>query len=346
MIDLGIIFAIIIFSFIVFFHELGHFSLAKKNGIDVEEFAIGMGPNLFSKEYKGTRYCIKLFPIGGLCMMGEDEEVTESPSNFNNKSVWARISVIAAGPVFNFILAFVFAVILVAMVGYDAPVISSVEEGYPAYEAGIEAGDTIVKMNGKRIHVFREITAYNQFNQGKDTEIVFRRDGEERSVTLTPKMDEELKYYRFGIGGGSYTKANVLNAIEYGIYEVKFWICTTLDSLRMLVTGKIGMDQLSGPVGIVSVVDDTYQQSKSYGVFMVIVQLLNIAVLLSANLGVMNLLPLPALDGGRLAFLAVEAVRRKRIPPEKEGYVHLVGITLLMALMVFVMFNDIKRIFF
>ncbi len=346
MIDLGIIFAIIIFSFIVFFHELGHFSLAKKNGIDVEEFAIGMGPNLFSKEYKGTRYCIKLFPIGGLCMMGEDEEVTESPSNFNNKSVWARISVIAAGPVFNFILAFVFAVILVAMVGYDAPVISSVEEGYPAYEAGIEAGDTIVKMNGKRIHVFREITAYNQFNQGKDTEIVFRRDGEERSVTLTPKMDEELKYYQFGIGGGSYTKANVLNAIEYGIYEVKFWICTTLDSLRMLVTGKIGMDQLSGPVGIVSVVDDTYQQSKSYGVFMVIVQLLNIAVLLSANLGVMNLLPLPALDGGRLVFLAVEAVRRKRIPPEKEGYVHLVGITLLMALMVFVMFNDIKRIFF
>lgn len=346
MIDLGIIFAIIIFSFIVFFHELGHFSLAKKNGIDVEEFAIGMGPNLFSKEYKGTRYCIKLFPIGGLCMMGEDEEVTDSPSNFNNKSVWARISVIAAGPVFNFILAFVFAVILVVMVGYDAPVISSVEEGYPAYEAGIEEGDTIVKMNGKRIHVFREITAYNQFNQGKDTEIVFRRDGEERSVTLTPKMDEELNYYRFGIGGGGYTKANALTALKYGVYEVKFWICTTLDSLKMLVTGKIGMDQLSGPVGIVSVVDDTYQQSKSYGVFMVIVQLLSIAVLLSANLGVMNLLPLPALDGGRLVFLAVEAVRRKRIPPEKEGYVHLVGITLLMALMVFVMFNDIKRIFF
>lgn len=346
MIDLGIIFAIIIFSFIVFFHELGHFSLAKKNGIDVEEFAIGMGPNLFSKEYKGTRYCIKLLPIGGLCMMGEDEEATDSPSNFNNKSVWARISVIAAGPVFNFILAFVFAVILVAMVGYDAPVIDSVEEGYPAYEAGIEAGDTIVEMNGKRIHVFREITAYNQFNQGKDTEIVFLRDGVEKSVTLTPKMDEERNYYRFGIGGGGYTKANVLTALKYGAYELRFWICTTLDSLKMLITGRIGVDQLSGPVGIVSVVDDTYQQSKSYGVFMVIVQLLSIAVLLSANLGVMNLLPLPALDGGRLVFLVVEAIRRKRIPPEKEGYVHLVGITLLMALMVFVMFNDIRRIFF
>ncbi|MCI8321475.1 MAG: RIP metalloprotease RseP [Dorea sp.] len=343
---MGIIFAIIIFSFIVFFHELGHFSLAKKNGIDVEEFAIGMGPNLFSKEYKGTRYCIKLFPVGGLCMMGEDEEATDSPTNFNNKSVWARISVIAAGPVFNFILAFVFAVILVAMVGYDKPVISSVEEGYPAYEAGMEEGDVILKMNGKRIHVFREINAYNQFNQGKETEIVFLHEGEEKSVTLTPKMDKERNYYRFGIGGGGNTKANVLTAVQYGVYEVKFWICTTLDSLRMLVTGKIGVDQLSGPVGIVNVVDDTYQQSKSYGLYMVAVQLLNIAILLSANLGVMNLLPLPALDGGRLVFLAIEAVRRKRIPPEKEGYVHLVGITLLMALMVFVMFNDIKRIFF
>ncbi len=346
MIGLGIILAIIIFSFIVFFHELGHFSLAKKNGIDVEEFAIGMGPNLFSKEYKGTRYCIKLFPIGGLCMMGEDEEATDSPSNFNNKSVWARIAVIAAGPVFNFILAFVFAVILVAMVGYDKPVITSVEEGYPAYEAGIEEGDTIVEMNGKKISIFREITAYNQFHQGVDTEVVYLHDGEERSAVLTPKMDEERNYYRFGIGGGGYTKANVLTALKYGVFEVKFWICTTLDSLKSLVTGKIGVDQLSGPVGIVSVVDDTYQQSKSYGVFMVIVQLLSIAVLLSANLGVMNLLPLPALDGGRLVFLAIEAVRRKRIPPEKEGYVHLVGITLLMALMVFVMFNDIKRIFF
>ena len=346
MIGLGIIFAVLIFSFIVFFHELGHFSLAKKNGIDVEEFAIGMGPNLFSKEYKGTRYCIKLFPVGGLCMMGEDEEATDSLSNFNNKSVWARIAVIAAGPVFNFILAFVFAVILVAMVGYDKPVITSVEEGYPAYEAGIEEGDTIVEMNGKRIHVFRDINAYNQFHQGEETEIVFLHDGEKKSVTLTPKMDEESNYYRFGIGGGSYTKANVFTALKYGVYEVKFWVSTTLDSLRMLITGKIGVDQLSGPVGIVNVVDDTYQQSKSYGIYMVVVQLLNIAILLSANLGVMNLLPLPALDGGRLVFLAVEAVRRKRIPPEKEGYVHLVGITLLMALMVFVMYNDIKRIFF
>ena len=150
---MGIIFAILIFSFIVFFHELGHFTLAKLNGIDVQEFAIGMGPTLFSKEYKGTVYAVHLLPIGGFCAMGEDDEETESPGNFNKKSVWARISVIAAGPIFNFIMAFVLAVILTAMVGYDKPVISSVEEGYSAAEAGIQEGDTIVQMGGKKITV-------------------------------------------------------------------------------------------------------------------------------------------------------------------------------------------------
>lgn len=330
----------------MFFHEFGHFILAKKNGIDVEEFAIGMGPALCSKEYKGTKYAIRLFPIGGYCAMGEDEAATDSPNNFNNKSVWARISVIAAGPIFNFILAFVFAVILTAMVGYDPPVVREVEQGYPAAEAGIQKGDTIVKMGNKKINIYREISIYNQFHQGEDVEITYIHDGKKQTVTLIPKMDEESGYTRIGITGSGNTKANIFTSIQYGVYEVKFWICTTLESLKMLITGQIGADQLSGPVGIVSVVDNTYQQSKSYGLFIVIAQMLNIAILLSANLGVMNLLPLPALDGGRLVFLFVEAIRRKRIPPEKEGYVHLVGIALLMVLMVFVMFNDIRRVFF
>ena len=124
---MGIILAILIFSFIVFFHELGHFLLAKMNGVEVNEFAIGMGPAIYSREYKGTKYAVRIFPIGGFCAMGEDDEVTESPNNFNNKSVWARISVIAAGPIFNFILAFIFSVILTALVGYDKPVVSGVE---------------------------------------------------------------------------------------------------------------------------------------------------------------------------------------------------------------------------
>lgn len=343
---MGIIFAILIFSFIVFFHELGHFSLAKKNGIDVEEFSLGMGPTLLAKDYKGTRYCIKLLPIGGSCMMGEDEEVSDSPTNFNNKSVWQRISVIVAGPIFNFILAFVFAVILTVMVGYDKPIAAGITSGSAAEAAGLKTGDEIVRINKKKINIFREIQYYNQFHQGEKAEVTYLRDGEKRTVSITPKIDAETGLYMFGIERGANGKANIGTALQYGIYEVKFWIATTLESLKMLVTGQISFNNLSGPVGIVDVVDNTYQESKSYGVEVVIAQMMNIAILLSANLGVMNLLPLPALDGGRLIFLGIEAVRKKRVAPEREGYVHFVGIVLLMALMVFVMFNDVRKIFF
>lgn len=342
---MGIILALLLFSFIVFFHELGHFLVAKCNGVDVEEFAIGMGPLLVSKEYKGTQYSWRLLPIGGFCAMGEDEEATDSPNNFNNKSVWARIAVIAAGAIFNFILALLLSIVLVGMTGYDESVISAVDENYPAAEAGMEAGDKIIRMGDKKINLFREVTMYNQYHQGEEVEVTFLHDGEKKTATMKPVMDEELGYYRFGFSGGAYQKANVLTAVQYGVYEVKFWICTTVDSLKMLITGQVGVDQLSGPVGIVDVVGDSYEQTKDYGVKIVFAQLLYWAILLSANLGVMNLLPLPALDGGRLIFLFVEAIRGKRVPPEKEGYVHTIGIILLMVLMVFVMFNDIKRIF-
>lgn len=342
---MGIILALLLFSFIVFFHELGHFLVAKCNGVDVEEFAIGMGPLLVSKEYKGTQYSWRLLPIGGFCAMGEDEEATDSPNNFNNKSVWARIAVIAAGAIFNFILALLLSIVLVGMTGYDESVISAVDENYPAAEAGMEAGDKIIRMGDKKINLFREVTMYNQYHQGEEVEVTFLHDGEKKTATMKPVMDEELGYYRFGFSGGAYQKANVLTAVQYGAYEVKFWICTTVDSLKMLITGQVGVDQLSGPVGIVDVVGDSYEQTKDYGLKIVFAQLLYWAILLSANLGVMNLLPLPALDGGRLMFLFVEAIRGKRVPPEKEGYVHTIGIILLMVLMVFVMFNDIKRIF-
>lgn len=342
---MGIILALLLFSFIVFFHEFGHFLLAKLNKIDVDEFAIGMGPAIFSKEYKGTKYAIRILPIGGYCAMGEDDEATDSPGNFNNKSVWARISVIAAGAVFNFILAFIMSVVIVAMAGYDSPVIQKVDAGFPAAEAGMLPGDKIVKMNDEKINIFREISMYNQFHQNEETEITFVRDGEKHTVTITPMMDEELGYARFGFTGIDYQKANLFTAMQYGVYEVGFWIETTLDSLKMLITGQIGADQLSGPVGIVNVVGDTYEQTKDYGILTVVANMLSLAILLSANLGVMNLLPLPALDGGRLVFLVVEAIRGKRIPPEKEGYVHALGMVLLLALMVFVLYNDIVRIF-
>lgn len=342
---MGIVLAILVFGLIVFIHELGHFLLAKANKITVHEFSIGMGPRLFSFERGETRYSLKLLPIGGSCMMGEDDVDDQAEGSFNSKSVWARMAVVVAGAVFNFVLAFVFAVILVGYAGYDKPIISGLEEGFPAQEVGMQEGDRIVKINNKKINLWREVTYYNKFHQGETVDLVYERDGEKHEVTITPKQDEDGSYLLGVFGPKKLEKANVLTAVQYGVYEVKFWICTTLESLKMLITGEVGLDQLSGPVGIVNVVDDTYQQSKGHGAMFVLMKLLNIGILLSANLGVMNLLPLPALDGGRLVFLIVEAIRGKRVPPEKEGIVHGIGMILLLALMVFVMFNDVKRLF-
>lgn len=342
---MGIILAILVFGSIVFIHELGHFLLAKWNGIRVDEFSIGMGPRLWSKVKGETRYSLKLLPIGGSCMMGEDDADDQSEGSFNSKSVWARMAVVAAGAIFNFILAFIFAVILVGYCGYDKPVISGVVPGYDAEAAGMQEGDRIVRINGKKINLWREVSYYNMLHPGETLELVFERDGEKHEVTLEPQQDENGNYLMGVMPPGKNEKANVLTAVQYGAYEVKFWITTTIESVSQLITGRLGADQISGPVGIVNIVDETYEESKSYGIVVVVMQMLNIGILLSANLGVMNLLPLPALDGGRLVFLIIEAIRGKRVPPEKEGIVHAIGMILLLALMVFVLFNDIQRIF-
>ena len=341
---MGILLAIIIFGFIVFFHELGHFLLARANGITVHEFWIGMGPTLLHKKVGDTDYCLKLLPLGGACVMGEDDADDFSEGSFNSKTPWQRISVILAGPVFNFILAFVFGLIFICIVGIDKPILSGVVEGSPAEEAGLMAGDKIVKIDDESIHIFREISMYNQFNQGKEMEVTYEREGVKKTVLITPRADE-TGYYLMGINSNGYTKGNILEIVGYSLYETKYWIDLTLESLGQLITGQVGMDQLSGPVGVVDAVDSTYEASKSGGALLVFLNMLRMAILLTANLGVMNLLPIPALDGGRLIFLVIELIRGKRVPPEKEGYVHMIGMCLLLALMAFVMFNDIKRIF-
>lgn len=341
-----IIIAILLFSIIIIFHELGHFLLAKANGIRVNEFCLGLGPTLFSFQKGETKYALNLLPIGGACVMEGEDTDSEDNRAFRKKSVWARISVVAAGPIFNFIMAFIFAFILTSNIGYDLPVLSGVQEGYPAQEAGLTAGDTIVKIDGKPIHFFRDISSYIQFYPGKTVEVTYDREGTLYEVTLAPKLDETSGYYLYGINGSTKrAHGTVLDNLKYSVYEVKYWIITTLRSLRGLVTGLFSINDLSGPVGIVKMVGDGYEASVSYGFFAVFLQMLYMAILLSANLGVMNLLPLPALDGGRLVFLVIEAVRRKKINPEKEGMVHFVGMMLLLGLMILVIFNDIRKLF-
>ena len=340
-----IIIALLIFSIIIIFHELGHFWLAKANGIRVNEFCLGLGPTIFGFTKGETKYSLKLLPFGGACMMeGEDDDSSDERA-FNKKSVWARISVVAAGPIFNFIMAFVFAFILVCNTGYDIPEIVEVSEGYAAEEAGMQAGDVILEMNGKNIHFYREVSSYALFHEGESVEVTYERDGERYTTTLAPKYDEELGKYRYGFVGGKVVQGNLLQNLKYSVYEVKYWIDTTVGSLKMLVTGGVTLNDVSGPVGLVDAIGDSYEESVSYGYYAAFLQMLYISILISANLGVMNLLPLPALDGGRLVFLIIEAIRRKRIDPDKEGMVHFAGLMLLMGLMVVVMFNDIRKLF-
>ena len=342
--SLGIIVALIVFSIIILFHEFGHFLLAKKNGVGVTEFALGMGPILFSFKRGETVYALKALPLGGSCsMVGEDTDET-GDNSFNSKGVWQRFSVIAAGPVFNFILAFVFAVILVSIVGFDTPVVYKVEEGGPAWEAGIRDGDVIQSVNGKKVHMYKEFRIEVLMNSGgAPMEMVLSRNGSTYGTTVTPELGSDGTY-KIQIYGGQYERTGVLDTLKYSVFEVRYWITTTVRSLGMLITGQVSANDLSGPVGIVDMIDDTYQEARSYGWLDVLLNMMNICILLSANLGVVYLLPIPALDGGRLVFLIVEAVRGKPVPPEKEGWVHTIGFALLMVLMVFILYNDIHKL--
>lgn len=347
---INVIIALLVFSAIIFFHELGHFLLAKKNGIYVNEFAVGMGPKIWSFQKKETTYSIRAIPMGGFCaMLGEDEAI-EDEHSFSVKSVWARLSVVVAGPVFNFILAFLLALILIGVCGYDAPKIGSFSEGSPALEAGLKEGDLITRFDGHRIYNFREILLYMQFGQtGQDITLSVERDGEELEYTFAPKKTENG--YLMGIASAGYEKGNALQVVKYSALELRYQIKTVFLSLKYLFTGKVSVKNLSGPVGIVSMMSDTIDQAKEsaggntgVAVINVALNMINFAILLSANLGVMNLLPFPALDGGRTLLLLVEGFFKKKLPTEKEAAINMVGFVLLIGLMVIVMFQDVIKI--
>lgn len=338
------ILALIIFSAIVIFHELGHFLLAKWNGIEVIEFSLGMGPRLLSHVWGDTRYSLKLLPIGGSCQMVGEEEASDSEGAFGNKSVWARIAVVAAGPVFNFILAWVLALVIVGSVGYDNTMVDIIPDSAAA-EAGMEDGDQIISINGSRTWLYREVSLYSSLHQGQTATVVFERNGEKQTVVLTPKQSDTGAY----LYGFSRTvqreKGGALETVGYSCAEIRYWLKATVESLKMLIGGQVGLEEMSGPVGIVSTIGDTYKESRVDGWYYVTMNMIMIAILLSVNLGVMNLLPIPALDGGRLVFLILEAIRGKAIPQEKESMVHFTGFVLLMGLMAVILFSDLHKLF-
>ena len=338
----------IIFGVLVTSHEFGHFIIAKSGGIRVNEFFVGMGPTIWKKQKGETLYSIKLLPIGGACVFDGMDPVAEEREGYDERSflnapVWRRIATLFAGPFANFIIAYILAVVLVSFSAWDFPVISQMTEESAAAEAGMQPGDKIISVDGEKVYMAGEVTLISQFAEGSPMDIVFERDGERHEVTLLPKYSEEAGRYYMGIYLGEYGKIEGPAALKYAWYEVRYYFKTTYRSLALLVRGKLSKDDVSGPVGMVKMVDDTYEEVKPYGISAVILTMLSLTVLLSVNLGVMNLLPLPALDGGRLVFQFIEVIVGKPVPAEKEGFVHMIGMIALMGLMVFVLFNDISK---
>ena len=353
----SILIFLIMFGVIVVSHEFGHYAIARRNGIHVVEFDVGMGPLLWKTRRGETDFCVRLLPLGGACVFdapdaladagtAEDARPASDGIPYPKAPVLSRIATILAGPMANFILGFILAFLIVALDGTDLPVVMQVMDGSAAQEAGIEAGDVITRIDRSRVHLYRDVSLASMMNYGEPMTITYLRDGEKHTVTLSPRYDEAAGRYYIGLlGSGEFHRCGPLEVFPYAFYEAGYWFHATWRSLGTIFSGHFRPDDLTGPVGVVKVVDDTYQEVSPYGLSAVLLTFMNLATLLTINLGVMNLLPLPALDGGKLVLLLVEAVRGRPIPPEKEGLINLAGVMMLIALMVLVMFNDIARFF-
>lgn len=349
---MNIIVAILIFSLIILVHEFGHYIIARISGIYIEEFALGMGPKLISFKKKGTLYSIRALPFGGFCkMLGEDEASQDSRS-FSSKSVGVRIAVVAAGSIFNLVLALIGGIVLVSMIGYTPSEINYVIPGSAAEEAGLEEGDRIVEMGGKKVYVYEEVSLYMYKVEDDPIDFVIEKQNKDKvEVTLIPKFNSEQGRYMIGFSPYNEEKdifrqeTKGFDALKYGYYNVRYNVKSALFGVKQLVTGQVGRQDVAGAVGIVNLISDTYTETVKEGARMVFVNMLNILILLSASLGVMNLMPIPALDGGRLVFLLYELVTRRTVPKEKEALVHGVGLIVLLGVMVFLVFNDLVNIF-
>ena len=338
---LQIILAILAFGMLVIVHEFGHFITAKRGGVQVNEFWIGMGPTLLKKERNGTLYCLKLLPFGGACVMeGEDGE-SDSAHSFGKASLPRRMLIVAAGALMNFLIGFL---IVLAVTRPNGPnggyIVSTLADVDPASTAAgeLQAGDEILSVDGYRILVRTDFEM--ALSRGADTtyEVTVRRDGEKLTlpaVRLEAAVEGEDGRKMIGLtfaeqpdSIGMHLSMAARTSVNYARLV---WV-----SRGMLVSGQVGVDQLSGPVGVASVMATTASYS--------LAAFLQLVAFISINLGVMNLLPLPALDGGRLVFLIIEGIRRKPVPPQYEGYIHAAGLMLLLALMVYVTGQDIVRI--
>lgn len=333
--------AIIVFSLLITVHEFGHFITAKKAGITVHEFSIGMGKAIWQKMKNGTVYSIRILPIGGFCKMeGEDGDSADDGA-FCNKSAWKRFTVLFAGAFMNIVTGFVLFVILISL---SSPIAStSVGEilpDYPFATAGIQVGDRIVRLEGENystnVNLYSDISFFKFRNGNDGANITFERDGERFTKYIEQKKDEKTGSFIYGFVPMA-EEQGVISTIKNAFYQSVFTVKMVIESFVMLITGQVPMSDMAGPVGIVKEIGSAAKMG--------ILNVINLAALLSINLGVANLLPIPALDGGRILILLIEKIRRKPLKAEHEGMIHFIGFALLMILMVFVTFSDITRLF-
>ena len=380
---MSIVLALLALSFLVFFHELGHFLAAKFFKVGVLEFSIGMGPRILSGVFHNTRYSIKLLPLGGSCaMLGEDaagsgdfltakgeeeEDVLDFDGvvfakedidkySFEKKPAWQRLIICFGGVFHNFLLAFVLAIILTLNIGAEFPIIGAATVQTPAMESGLEENDRIVAIelaNGSRrsIASLQELSIFLELHQEDfqkgDIKVTVLREGKKESFSFSPYRDPETGRYRLGVQlkNGRVKAKNVLQVLEYSYYEFRFNARIVFDSLAMILKGRVSRQDVMGPVGTVAVIGGAVQQSSSGGLRLTILVLMNLSLMLSVNLGIMNLLPIPALDGGRLLFILFEMLLRKRLNPKWEERINTVGMAILLLLMVAIVFNDVFNLF-
>lgn len=328
-----IIYAIIIFCLLIFVHELGHFIVAKACGVKVNEFAIGMGPAIFKKQKGETLYAVRLFPIGGFCAMEGEDEDSEDDRAFNNKPAWQRALVLTAGSFMNLLTAVVLMIIIAFVMGQATTTVNEVLDDSPAYRAGMVSGDRIVEVDGTAVDEWNDVITCIGESSRDTADIVVERDGVQKNLTAALEYDKESGRNKIGITPEM--KHSVAGSVGSGMKNT--WNMTVMmyKVIKQLFTGDVSVSELSGPVGIVYAVNQSAKAGVIYVVYL--------ASLLSLNLAIMNMLPFPALDGGRLLFLLIRKITGKRITDAIEGKIHFIGIILLMVLMVYVTWNDIVK---
>lgn len=326
--------AILLFCIMIFPHELGHFIAAKRVGVKVNEFSFGMGPALWKKQGKETLYSIRLLPIGGYCAMEGEDEDSESPRAFGNKKPWQKIIVLAAGSLMNVLCALLIMIIVMGVLGFTTTTIDQVDPGSPASVSQFMEGDIVTKIDNTEIDNWNEVSVAFTEAKGAESTVIVERDGELKTLKVTPNLNEDGRYV---VGITCKVSHNPATAVVEGTKATINMTINLFITIGQLFTGGLGVDDLSGPVGMVQMVDQTATLGLWYYGFL--------TSMICMNLAIINMLPLPALDGGRIIFVLITMITGKEVSPKIEGAIHFAGIVLLFGLMIYVSVNDVTRIF-